>query len=474
MNMMNIEQITQEVVSELMNELYLQKAHTSAAVPYKRILILLNRSDLPIEVLTRKLEAWKDRAEIHLLAPRWARSLWNGSHFEQRGLSLETASFDRAQNAQELMNQADRLAIVGCTRTLLQKLGRLDQSTLPSALCVEALQRNKPVMLLDDAWESHAQAQKKMQSMGLQLGNFDDVERIFPLPPQPILPAQAFQPVTTASSSATATGKPSLPANCQSCTQFGQCATLCNDRVARLMEIGAQRISTALGIHPVPENMAGMIDHTLLKPEATEAQIRQLCKEAAQYHFASVCVNPGNVPLSAELLKGSGVMVCTVIGFPLGATDTETKADETRHAIGNGADEIDMVINVGALKSHNDKKVEEDIRAVVQAAQGRTVKVILETGLLNDEEKVRACRLSEKAGAHFVKTSTGFGPGGATEQDIALMRRTVRPGMEVKASGGIRDQEKALKMIQAGATRIGASASIAIVSGEKASGGGKY
>ncbi|MEZ0370688.1 MAG: deoxyribose-phosphate aldolase [Candidatus Sericytochromatia bacterium] len=226
-------------------------------------------------------------------------------------------------------------------------------------------------------------------------------------------------------------------------------------------------------MHPVPADIAGMIDHTLLKPEATEEQVRKLCAEAAQYHFASVCVNPSYVPLSAQLLKGSGVMVCTVIGFPLGATDTQTKADETRHAVANGADEIDMVINIGALKSRNLQKVEDDIRAVVQAAGGKTVKVILETSLLNDEEKVTGCRLSEKAGAHFVKTATGFGPGGATEADIALMRRSVRPDMEVKASGSIRDRETALKMIQAGATRIGASASIAIVKGEKA-GEGKY
>ncbi|MBF2053903.1 MAG: deoxyribose-phosphate aldolase [Candidatus Sericytochromatia bacterium] len=223
----------------------------------------------------------------------------------------------------------------------------------------------------------------------------------------------------------------------------------------------------------MPKDLASMIDHTLLKPEATEDQVRTLCAEAAQNHFASVCVNPGYVSLCAELLKGTGVMVCTVVGFPLGATDTQTKADETRHAVANGADEIDMVINVGALKSQSYDKVEADIRAVVQAAAGKTVKVILETGLLNDAEKVMACRLSEKAGAHFVKTSTGFGPGGATEQDIALMRRTVRPDMEVKASGGIRDQAKALKMIEAGATRIGASASVAIVKGEDA-GAGKY
>lgn len=467
---MNIEQITREVVSELMNELYLEKAKTSPAVPHKRILLLLNRSDIPIEVLTRKLGAWKDKASLSIIAPRWALSLWKRTHFEAQGLNLEVASFDRCSDAKAYIDGCDRLAIIGCTKNLLQKLGRLDQKTLPTALAVEAMQRNKPVMLLDDGWDSYANESKKMQSLGLNIGNFDDLERIFPLPAQPVAPQliSPQAPATTGGSSTT------LPSNCNQCTLHGQCATLCTDRVTRLMEIGAERISTALGIHPVPANLASMIDHTLLKPEATEEQLKKLCAEAREYLFASVCVNPSNVALCAQELKGTPVMVCTVIGFPLGATDTASKADETRHAIDNGASEIDMVINVGALKSHKDDTVEADIRAVVQAAQGRTVKVILETGLLNDEEKVRACRLSEKAGAHFVKTSTGFGPGGATEQDIALMRRTVRPDMEVKASGGVRDQETALQMIQAGATRIGASASIAIVTGDKASGGGKY
>ncbi|MGE3726736.1 MAG: deoxyribose-phosphate aldolase [Candidatus Sericytochromatia bacterium] len=224
----------------------------------------------------------------------------------------------------------------------------------------------------------------------------------------------------------------------------------------------------------MPADLAPLIDHTLLKPEATEAQVRQLCAEAKQYSFASVCVNPTWVPLSAQLLKGTPVKVCTVIGFPLGATDSKTKADETRNAIANGAQEIDMVLNVGALKSGKEKLVEEDIRAVVQAAGGHTVKVIFETSLLSDSEKVLACQLSTNAGAHFVKTSTGFGTGGATEQDVALMRRTIRPDMEVKASGSIRDRETAIKMVQAGATRIGASASIAIATGTKATGGGKY
>jgi deoxyribose-phosphate aldolase len=213
-------------------------------------------------------------------------------------------------------------------------------------------------------------------------------------------------------------------------------------------------------------NVAAMIDHTLLKPEATRQQIESLCQEAKEYKFASVCVNPTWVSTAKELLAGSGVMVCTVIGFPLGATTSETKAFETKNAIENGAEEVDMVINIGALKDHNDELVEKDIRAVVEAAKGKAhTKVIIETSLLTKEEKVRACELSVKAGADFVKTSTGFSAGGATAEDIALMRKTVGPDVGVKASGGVRNTEDVQKMIEAGATRIGASSSIAIVKG---------
>ncbi len=213
-------------------------------------------------------------------------------------------------------------------------------------------------------------------------------------------------------------------------------------------------------------NIAAMIDHTLLKPEATRQQIESLCQEAKEYKFASVCVNPTWVSTAKELLQGSGVMVCTVIGFPLGATTPETKAFETKNAIENGAEEVDMVINIGALKDHNDELVEKDIRAVVEAAKGKAhTKVIIETSLLTKEEKIRACELSVKAGADFVKTSTGFSTGGATAEDIALMRKTVGPELGVKASGGVRSTEDVHKMIEAGATRIGASSSIAIVNG---------
>ena len=228
----------------------------------------------------------------------------------------------------------------------------------------------------------------------------------------------------------------------------------------------------AKGSDPSPEELAGMIDHTLLRADASQADIEKLCQEAAQWKFASVCVNPAWVALAAKNLKGTGVMTCTVIGFPLGATDSETKAEETRHALLNGADEIDMVLNVGALKSKNYDVVARDIVAVVKAAAGKTVKVILETGHLNDEEKTVACLLSKEAGAHFVKTSTGFGPGGATASDIALMRHLVGPVIGVKASGGIRDTATALKMVAAGANRIGASASVSIVKGTTGGGVG--
>ncbi|KYC65392.1 MAG: deoxyribose-phosphate aldolase [Heyndrickxia coagulans] len=211
-------------------------------------------------------------------------------------------------------------------------------------------------------------------------------------------------------------------------------------------------------------NLAAYIDHTLLKPEATEKDILKLTAEAAQYHFASVCIHPYWVKLAARELAGTGVKVCTVIGFPLGATTAETKAFETKKAIGDGADEIDMVINIGALKSGNTEAVEADIRAVVEAAQGKLVKVIIETCLLANEEKELACRLSVKAGAHFVKTSTGFSTGGATVEDVKLMRQTVGDKAGVKASGGIHTKAEAEAMIEAGATRIGASSGVKIVS----------
>ena len=212
------------------------------------------------------------------------------------------------------------------------------------------------------------------------------------------------------------------------------------------------------------------IDHTLLKPDASQEQIETLIEEAKKYDFASVCVNPTWVNFAAQALKATDVKVCTVIGFPLGANTPELKAFETSDAIQNGANEIDMVINIGALKSRNFDLVERDIRAVVEAAKGTLVKVIIETCLLTDDEKVKACQIAQKAGADFVKTSTGFSTGGATFADVALMRKTVGPDMGVKASGGARSYEDALAFIKAGATRIGASSGVAIMEGDVANG----
>ena len=213
------------------------------------------------------------------------------------------------------------------------------------------------------------------------------------------------------------------------------------------------------------------IDHTLLKPESTQEQIKQLTDEAKAYHFASVCVNPTWVAYAKEQLKDSDVKVCTVIGFPLGATTSQTKAFETQDAIANGADEVDMVINIGKLKSKQYDEVEDDIRAVVEASGDKLVKVIIEACLLTNDEKVKACQLSVAAGADYVKTSTGFSMHGATIEDVALMRQTVGPDIGVKAAGGARSLADAEAFIAAGATRIGTSAGVAIVSGDTANGG---
>lgn len=252
------------------------------------------------------------------------------------------------------------------------------------------------------------------------------------------------------------------PQICADCT--GQCALKC-EKAQAIIDAGASRLSLRLGVRADPSAVAHLIDHTLLKPEASEDQIAQLCYEARKYHFAAVCVNPNWVKLCRQLLQDTDVKIATVVGFPLGAHATETKVFETAQAIQDGADEIDMVMNIGALKSGDDDVVERDIHAVVEVAHslGVIVKVIIEAALLSDDEKVRACTLAKAAGADYVKTSTGFGPGGATVHDVALMRKTVGPQLGVKAAGGIRDLKQVEEMVKAGATRIGASAGVKIV-----------
>ena len=248
------------------------------------------------------------------------------------------------------------------------------------------------------------------------------------------------------------------------CACHGVLGDCCPDRLRGVLDAGATRV----GVHAsggAPSGVAAMIDHTLLKPDATRQNIEELCREAAQFHFATVCVNPVWVALCARLLAGSGVGVCSVVGFPLGATMPDVKGYETQRAIFDGAREIDMVINVGALKSGDLRIVERDIEAVVVPCRecGALSKVIIEAALLTDDEKVTACTLAKAAGADYVKTSTGFGPGGATAADVALMRRVVGAEMGVKAAGGVRDLESVNAMIAAGATRVGASAGVKIV-----------
>ncbi|HEY6121063.1 MAG TPA: deoxyribose-phosphate aldolase [Pyrinomonadaceae bacterium] len=248
------------------------------------------------------------------------------------------------------------------------------------------------------------------------------------------------------------------------CGCTSECFNRCPERMHRIVDAGAARIGLVLGEAASASDWTSLIDHTLLKPEASDDDIKRLCAEAAQYHFASVCVNPTWVRAAACNLHGSGVPVCTVIGFPLGANLPDVKAYEARRAIFDGAREVDMVINVGALKSDDDCLVEFDIRSVVEAAHeyNAICKVIIETALLTDDEKVRACLAAKNAGADFVKTSTGFSKGGATVADVALMRRTVGSDLGVKASGGVKGLEDARKMVEAGATRIGASVGVKI------------
>jgi deoxyribose-phosphate aldolase len=251
--------------------------------------------------------------------------------------------------------------------------------------------------------------------------------------------------------------------NCPDCEQQG--VQHRPHLVRQAIEAGASRFSATLGVTHVDGDIARLIDHTLLKPDATQAQIAQLCHEARQYGFAAVCVNPTHAKLCADLLKGSDVAVCTVVGFPLGATPPEVKAYEAQQAIEDGATEVDMVINIGALKGGESDLVERDIAMVTRTCHnnGALCKVIIEAALLTDQEKVKACELAKRVGADYVKTSTGFGPGGATVSDVALMRRVVGPGMGVKAAGGIRSYADAKGMVEAGATRIGASAGVRIV-----------
>ena len=280
------------------------------------------------------------------------------------------------------------------------------------------------------------------------------------------LPSSSSSSSSTAKDAGTDPNSP-CDATDATCTGCGFCTTRKEGVVDSLIAIGATRFGAAAGGNRPKGDIASMIDHTLLKPEATRAELEKVCAEARTWHFATVCVNSSNIPLVAKLLAGSGVKPIAVVGFPLGAMTPTAKAFEAREAVRNGAREIDMVVNLGALRSKDYAVVFDDICRVVQASRPYPVKVILETAGLSNDEKIIGCSLSKAAGAAFVKTATGFGPGGATVEDIQLMRRIVGDNIGVKASGGVRSTEDAQKMFAAGADRIGASASIAIVTGAK-------
>lgn len=407
------------------------------------------------------LRATHPRLKV-LLSPQ-AERLFHDSRRLFGGLTIDPSARDYTQT----LARFSSLTILNTSVNFVAKLAMLLADTPLTVATFEFLAAGKPVYLTTAALEpylSNGAIRSRVDAYLLELTSYG------------IQLSRAHEPAAASSAPTlrVLTPPPGLKkSECGGCPVPGQCVSHCEPRADEMVSLGVVRIGSVPGT-PAPGNkLASLIDHTMLKPDATDAEVRKLCEEAAQYKFASVCINPSKVKLSAELLRGTGVKVCTVVGFPLGATTSFTKETETRDAVANGADEIDMVINIGALKAKDHDRVREDIEAVVRAAGGRIVKVIFETALLNDEEKVAACKLSKEAGADFVKTSTGFGGGGATVHDIELMRRTVGPEMGVKASGGIRDFETARKMVEAGATRIGASASVAIVKNPEAKAEGK-
>jgi deoxyribose-phosphate aldolase len=445
---------------------------------------------------------------------------------------------DNAPSAVELVNSHAMLVFATLSMNGLSKMVFMSVDSLPSVLAYYFLQSGKPVVAARDGiWCTHfdepspgtmvgrraEEMLNQLKSMGVRVTTAKNLGsevlwacgengavtgsrttigtagKVFrtegaappaakgphsPLPAAKTPPVAATEPETKQAPASKAAAhsaelrvqaagqRPDLSAEHTGTSSCPHCRVGGMDKSA-IEALGAERLAVC---HPseTGNKVAFLIDHTLLKPNATQEEVGKLCEEAKRFCFASVCVNPAYVPLASQLLRGSGVRVCTVIGFPLGSTTPTVKAIEARDAMANGADEIDMVINVGALKSGNHALVLDDIRAVRDATRGKVLKVIIETAYLTKEEKVKACELSKQAGADFVKTSTGFGPGGATVEDIALMRAVVGPDMGVKASGGIRDQETALKMVEAGATRIGASASISITTGTAPAEKGKY
>lgn len=485
-----VERIVREVVRRLeAGDAPPPASGTAASAPAatgRRYVVLVTGSPTGLDEAVRQIETIAAAGAIDLVVAACAAD----------AIGPEIARRVRAVRViREGWGPADPAALVGGaaalvvplpTTTLAGKAAWLVQDTLAPALVGAALLRNVPVHLASDSLLAGEHAPpafglvgrdlvERLGRLGIRVSSLRDLAGA-------VLEGRGDAATTTGpatvSASAGAICAPHATVACADIegavlAELGddpetlKCAAKVSQALEHAMRAGACRVGCVPTEAAKHAEIASYIDHTLLKPETTPDEIKRLCEEAKRYCFASVCVNTGYVALCRRLLRGSGVKVCCVVGFPLGACTTAAKANETRDAIADGADEIDMVVNIGWLKAGEHAKVKADIEAVVEAAKGRIVKVILETHLLTNDEKVVACRLAKEAGAHFVKTSTGFSGGGATVEDVALMRRTVGPLMGVKASGGVRDIETAKKMLAAGANRLGTSSGIAIVTGKK-------
>ncbi len=478
-----VEKIAKEVISD-----YSKKSPRG-----KKILVIFMGGDRNIDDALESVRQMSLSCEVKIVVTRAGSSVIGRERIKNTTGASWIILDDGKQDSLELSLWADVLVIATLTLNGLSKIANLITDTLHSNIVVGCLERRIPIIAARDAVfcschpepVSGSGLSRKVESYIGELKNFGitvttaknlsrEVSSVSDYASRKVevtygtagkvfaLPLAKFGPIID-NCSAFKDG-----VDCSSC---GKCVEKKSGSVEAVISAGADRIGDSSGASA--SHLASYIDHTLLKANATQEEIGKLCEEAKKYKFASVCVNPAYVPLCAHLLRGGIVKICTVVGFPLGATTPTVKAIEARDAIANGADEVDMVLNVGAVKSGNYQLVLDDIKAVRDATRGKILKVILETAYLTRDEKIKACQLSKDAGADFVKTSTGFGPSGATVEDIKLMRETVGPVMGVKASGGIRSTQDAAKMVEAGATRVGASASVAIVTGKDA-GKGKY
>jgi len=449
---MNHSEIIDKVTHEVINILkgYDNSIQYDTKLSEKIVSLIIPNIDIDLRHLEKFLKSIAKKNTIKVFLPKWSKYL-STNIFDKINAQIVNIEHTNAKNS-SLINGNIFILIVN-NDNFLRKLSHLEKSNAFLSFIVQALSLNLEVYVTNSfEYKINDYIKRELEKLKIKVVDNNYLEKSF------IYQSSYVNPSVVNSNKVV---HKEIEKDCYTCTSY-DCISKCLSKVDIIINSGADRIGVNL-LSEVPLNIAHLIDHTLLKPDATEEQIRKLCKEAIEYNFASVCINPAFVPLAYSILKDSKVKVCTVIGFPLGSTTTETKVFEAKQSIQNGADEIDMVINVGALKSKDYDYVYNDIKEVVKACQGKIVKVILETALLSDEEKIKACKLSVKAGADFVKTSTGFGPGGATEEDVKLMRYIVGKELGVKASGGIRDTVTALKMLKAGANRIGASASVAIV-----------